>query len=98
MNTFKQFNLPPAQQGFAGDKIKIKKILNTEITVLGFKIEDSKFEGKGKRLDMQIQLKDTKHLVFTSATNLMEDIQKVPKDGFPFSTTIIEENERYQFT
>lgn len=98
MNTFKQFNLPPAQKGFAGDKIKIKKILNTEISVLDFKIQDSKFEGKGKRLDLQIEVKGVKHLIFTSATNLMEDVQRIPADGFPFLTTIVEENERYQFT
>jgi len=29
---------------------------------------------------------------------LIEVIQKIPESGFPFTTTIIEENDRYLFT
>lgn len=96
VKSFKDFGIENTEKAFTGDKIKIKKVLNMEIRVLGFRITDSKFEGKGKRLDMQIQVKDTKHLVFTSAVGLMEVIQRVPE--FPFSTTIVENNERYEFT
>jgi len=98
MKTFQQFGIKATIKAFTGDKIKINKIINREITVHDYKIEDSKFEGKGKRLDLQIELNQTKHLVFTSSVGLMEVIQQIPKDGFPFRTTIVEENERFEFT
>ncbi|MGB4775719.1 MAG: hypothetical protein WBP45_11130 [Daejeonella sp.] len=96
MKTFRDFGIKTTHQAFTGDRIKISKILNREITVHDFKIEDSKF--KGKCLYLQIQLNETKHVVFTGSTILMDVIQQVPNDGFPFKTTIIEESERFEFT
>ncbi|WP_017258424.1 hypothetical protein [Pedobacter arcticus] len=96
MKTFKDFNITVAHSAFTGDKIKISKILNREITVSDYKIDDSKF--KGKCLCLQIELNGTAHVVFTSSIILMEAIKQVPKDGMPFKTTIIQENERYEFT
>ncbi|MBD3748531.1 MAG: hypothetical protein IE931_03450 [Sphingobacteriales bacterium] len=96
MNTFKDFNITVTQQTFTGDKIKMSKILNREITVKEYKIEDSKF--KGKCLYLQIELNQINHVVFTSSVILMEAIKQVPSHGFPFKTTIIQENERYEFT
>lgn len=98
MKSFKEFGIKPTTKAFTGDKIKINKILNREIIVHDYKITDSKYEGKGKRLDLQLQLNETKHVVFTSSTGLMEAIQQVPKEGFPFKTTIVEENDRYEFS
>lgn len=34
----------------------------------------------------------------TASAVLIENIQKVPKDGFPFVTTIVKENEHFEFT
>ncbi|MFD2962791.1 MULTISPECIES: hypothetical protein [Olivibacter] len=96
MKTFKEFGIKPTKQGFTGDKIKISKILNKEINVLDFKIESSQF--KGKCLHMQIECGERKFVVFTGSTGLIDMIQRVPSDGLPFSTTIVEENERFEFT
>jgi hypothetical protein len=100
MNAFKDFGIKTTVKSFVGDKIKMSKILNKEITVLAFKIGPSKFieKGNGKCLHLQIQIGDTKYVVFTGSTGLMEDIQKVLTDKFPFTTTIVEESERYEFT
>jgi len=101
MNTFSQFNIKIESQAFEGDKIKMSKILNREIVVHHFKIEDSKVfkeRGSGKCLCLQISFDNRKHIVFIGATGLIEVIQKVPETGFPFTTTIVEENERYLFT
>ncbi|MBA4852042.1 hypothetical protein [Emticicia sp. BO119] len=97
MKKFSDFEIKNEQKTFVGDKIKISKILNKEIVVLGFEIKDSTVF-KGKCLYLQIEVGDKKHLVFTGSKMLIESIQKVPKDGFPFETTIVEENEMYQFT
>jgi len=95
---FKDFGITIEHKAFTGDKIKMSKVLNKEITVYGFKLVDSKFEGKGKCLHMQIGMQGSMYVLFTGSAILTEMIQKVPKDHFPFITTIIEENERFQFT
>lgn len=101
MKSFKDFNIEAPVKGFEGEKIKISKILNREIVVHRFKIEDSKVfnkKGSGKCLHIEISINDKKHVVFTGANGLIETITQVPDDCFPFTTTIIEDNDRYLFT
>jgi len=101
MNSFKQFEIKEPSIGFEGDKIKMSKILNKEIIIHDFKIEDSKVfpdRGTGKCLHLQISFNNEKHIIFTSSRGLIETIQQVPKSGFPFSTTIIQESEKFIFT
>jgi len=101
MKNFSQFNIKPKTKGFEGDKIKMSKILNREIVVHHFKIEDSKVfrdKGSGKCLHLQISVNNEKHIIFTSSSGLIEAIQQVPENGFPFTTIIVEDNERYLFT
>lgn len=101
MNNFNQFNIPPPAKGFEGDKIKIKKLLGRKIVVHDFTIEDSKIfkeKGSGKCLKLQISIDDEKHVIFTSASGLIEVIQQIPENGFPFTTTIIGENDRFIFS
>ena len=103
MNRFSQFDIKAPVKGFEGSKIKISKILNREIAVHDFKLEESKVpafrdKGSGKCLHLQISFDNEMHVVFTSGTGLIETIQQVPKTQFPFTTIIVEENDRYKFT
>lgn len=99
MNAFKDFQITSSRVAFTGDKIKIDRILNREIVVHDYKIEKSKFEkASGKCLFLQIEIGQTKHVVFTGSTGLMDQIEKVPRDKLPFKTTIVKENERFEFT
>jgi hypothetical protein len=103
MNRFSQFNIKAPTKGFEGSKIKISRILNKEIVVHDFKIEESKVpafreKGSGKCLHLQISFDNEMHVVFTSGTGLIETIMQVPRDQFPFTTTIVEEDDRYKFT
>jgi hypothetical protein len=101
MNNFSQLNIKIDSSGFEGDKIRIIRILDREIIVHKFEIRDSKAypnKGNGKCLYLQISLNEEKHIVFTSAVALIEAIQKVPQNCFPFATIIKEENQRYKFT
>ena len=100
MNEFKDFGIKTTSKSFVGDKIKMSKILNKKIAVIDFKMSDSKYtdKGNGKCLQLQIEVSETKHVVFTGSAFLMETIEKIPKEKFPFTTTIVEENERYEFT
>ena len=97
MKKFKDFEIVVETKLFIGDKIKISKVLNRPIIVHGFRVEDSQFN-KGKCLCLQIEFNNTKHIIFTGSSVLLESIQKVPTDGFPFESTIVEENEMYLFT
>lgn len=103
MNKFGQFGIKPVAKGFEGDKIKISKILDREIIVHAFRIEDSKVKefkekGNGICLHMQIEINKEMRIVFTSSSGLLDAIQQVPELGFPFVTTIVRNNERFVFT
>ncbi|MFA6057258.1 MAG: hypothetical protein WC756_03590 [Taibaiella sp.] len=99
MKQFSDFDIEvkPEVKRFIGEKIKIKKILNILIEVQSFRIEKSNYEGKGNRLDMQIRLNGNNHVVFTGSKILMDQIQKVPPDGFPFTATIVDANDYFEF-
>jgi hypothetical protein len=98
MRDFKEFGIMPVADDelFVGDKIKIERILNRKITVHKHEITDSKF--KGKCLTIQISLGEEKRIIFTGSMSLIDMLGKVPQEGFPFSTIIVKENERFQFT
>ncbi len=99
MKQFKDLGVTTIVQSFIGDKIKIERILNREITVYDYKIEDSKFnKGNGKCLYMQIGIGEIKYVVFSGSTVLMGTIQKITKEDFPFQTTIIKSNDHFEFT
>ncbi len=98
MNAFKDFNIKPQLYTFVGDKIKIDRIINIPITVIDFKIEESTVKQGTKRLTLQIEKNQTKHIIFTGSKILQQQIQQVQKDKFPFVTTIIKDNEYFEFT
>lgn len=98
MKKFKDFGIKTPLQSFVGDKIKIDRIINREITVYDFRVEDSKYGSNRKCLYLQIGIGDLKYVVFTGSTVLIETIQQVPKTEFPFATTIVKDNERFEFS
>ena len=99
MIDFKQLGIKAEQKSFVGTKIPIRRILDKQVVVHAFKIKDSKFnEGAGKCLYLQISLNNEMNVVFTGSVVLMDMIAKVTKEHFPFTTTIVEANGRYEFT
>lgn len=101
MKSFKDFRITPMpKKNFEGKKLKIANVLNVQIAVLDYKIEASNYGEPGtKRLTLQIEIKGEKRIFWTSSKALLHDIQLIPATGFPFTTTIIEqEDESYQFT
>ncbi len=99
MNQFKSFGIKIPTKGLEGDKVKIERVLNREITVQEFRIVKSNFEekGNGKCLHLQILVSGMQYVVFSGSGVLMEMIEQVPKDKFPFTTTIVQENKRLEF-
>lgn len=97
MKSFSTFNIQVSNNTFLGDKVKISKILNREIIVHAFNIGPSK-HFKGDCLQIHIEVNGNKHVCFSGSTKLIEQIKQVPSDGFPFQSTIVEDNEMYLFT
>ncbi len=85
---------------FVGEKIRLAKVLNTEIMVHGYRIKPSKYPEKGSDncLHLQISVGDKKYVAFSIAKVLMETLPKIPESSFPFSTKIINDNDSYEFT
>ncbi len=98
MKKFSDFNIKPSLSSFIGDKIKIDRILNTEIIVHDFKIQDSTAKPGTKLLTLQIERNNTRNIVFTGSRVLQDMILQIPKESFPFKTTIIKESEHLEFT
>jgi len=96
IKSFKDFGIQPKLKTLTGEKIKIERVLNTEITVWDYRIEPSKFTGRC--LYLQIEYKNEKRVIFSASTVLIELIEQIPKTGFPFKTTIIKNDERFEFT
>jgi len=96
MIKFKDLGIKNEVNHFYGDKIKINKIVNKEIIVLDYKIQQSKFEGE--YLQMQIKVNEVTNVIFTGSTVLIKTIQQIDKSKFPFITTITRDSEHYEFT
>ncbi len=98
MFNFKDLGIKPKENTFTGKKIDIENLLDEEIIVHDFEIGDSKhFEGT-KCLTLQIEIEKRKRIVFTSGKTLMAQINEVPEDKFPFTTTIKKNDRRLEFT
>lgn len=76
----------------------VDDVLNIEIAVLGFEIKDSTKKAGTKYLTLQIEVNENKRVVFTGSKNLSYQISQVPKEKFPFKTTIKKNDKRLEFT
>jgi hypothetical protein len=99
MKRFSELNIK-SEDGFTGDKIKIDKILNREISLIKYKIDDSKYpkNKSGKCLTLQIEFCGSRYVVFTGSDYLINQINQVNNDDFPLLATIIKTNDHFEFT
>lgn len=98
MKSFKDMGITLSSTSFIGDKIKMDAILNREILVHDYRIEDSTLKPGTKCLWMQIEVDGRKRVLFSGGKGLMQMIQQVDRADFPFKTTIIKENESPLFS
>lgn len=100
MSTIKQFkdlNIEAiVVNEFIGDKIDMKRIINRPIIVHKAKIQPSNYDGL--RLAMQIELNNEMRVAWNASKFLMNAIEQMKDDDFPFATTIVNENDCYKFT
>lgn len=98
MTAFKDLGIKAQPNSFVGDKISINKVLNQEIKVHGFKIGKSIKKENSDYLTLQIEKDKTKYVLFTGSKILIQMIKEVPEDKFPFTTTIVKNNDYPEFT
>lgn len=98
MKNFKEMGVKIPSRAFVGDKFKIDRLLNRQITVHHCKIEDSTKKPGTKCLYLQVEVEGKKGVLFTGATALIEAVRQIPEDSFPFTTTIVKDNDRYEFS
>lgn len=100
MNKFSDFEIKRPNKSLIGDRVKVDKILNQEIKVLGYRLEKSQYNKNksGLCLYLQIEYLKEKRVLFTGSDVLIHLIKQIPEDKFPFSTTIIKEGEAFIFS
>jgi hypothetical protein len=99
MKQFKDFKIKESSTGFTGTKVQMSRILNVQIEIVDYRIENSKYPDKFEKcLWMQISIDKIKHVVFSGSKFLIGAIEQIPRSEFPFLATIIRENDRFQFT
>ncbi len=95
---FKDLGIPPHEDGFIGEKIEVKRILNKSVTVHKFKVNPSK-HNTGRCATVQLTVDGNSRVMFTGSNYLIDDLEKVKKEDLPFITTIIsDDNSRLIFT
>jgi hypothetical protein len=80
-----------------GSKVKIAEVLDKEIEVIDFKIDNSKLKPNEKCLKLQFMLGSEKHIIFTGSNVLMDQCVKY-KAEMPFVTVIKMVNKHYTFS
>lgn len=99
MKRFKDF---ATEQVLDGEKMRIKDILNIEVEILSFRINDSKYQdqhdkSKKECLTLQIRHNNRKYVVFTGSKVIRDQMRKYEKE-LPFMATIREINKYYSLS
>lgn len=100
MNRWVDLNIPlPERKNFIGEKISMSKILNKDVEIIDYKIEDSKKCEGGKCLTLQLRFAGENLVLFTGARFLIKQIEKVEKNNLPVVVCIVkQEDGSYLFT
>lgn len=98
VKSFKDLNIVVERCGLKGEKIKAEKILNVQIEVHGYQLKPSKHYSGKQCIHLQIKYKGEDRAVFMEGRKLQEALEQMGEEHFPFTTTIVRENDTYEFT
>ena len=100
MKLFSELGIQIDSAPMSGEKIKINRVVNKEIEVVDFELNESKYQADKHRkcLKLQVRHEGDLRIIFTGSNMLIQAIQKVDKRMLPFKTVIVERNGYYQFT
>ncbi len=80
-----------------GGKVKLDAILNVEIQVTGYRIQDSKYSDKnksGKCLTVQFEREGERQVFFTGSDVLIQQLERYGEE-IPFLATLKKVNRHY---
>lgn len=82
-----------------GSKLKLDEVVNREITILDYRIKDSRYkkESAPRCLTLQFELEGKRYILFTGSNVLVDQIDKY-KAEIPFVTTIKKIDKYYTFS
>ena len=95
---FSTLNIKPVVNDYVGEKIQMRRLVKEEITVIAYHMRDSKKEPGTQYAAVQIKLGQELRVVFISSNPLISQLDQVPKNKFPFTTVIRNDNNHYEFT
>jgi hypothetical protein len=98
MKRFSEMDIAPLHT-FIGDSIKIDKVIGKEIVIDTYRIVESKYNKNesGKCLHLQIEFDNEKRVLFTGSDRLMNQINQVVKEDFPFIAKIERRGRGFEF-
>eukprot|EP01037_Dinobryon_pediforme_P011467 gene11467-11560_t len=86
MMTFSELGVK--SKNLTGDKITIEEILDKPIKVFDYRVAESKYS-RNNYLMIEIEFEGQKRVIISGSNVLLEDIEKIPKDGFPFCAALV---------
>jgi len=89
MNKFSDFGIKTGgdRKIFEVQLISISDVVNCEIEVLDYEANVKTEHGDGRYI-LKIRHEERECKFFTTAAQIKEALDKIPKDGFPFTATI----------
>jgi len=97
-DTVKRFSDFAQEDGpLEGGKVRLDSILNVEIQITGYRIQESKYNGKnktGKCLTVQFEQDGEQRVFFTGSDVLIQQFERYG-DEIPFLATVKKVNKHY---
>lgn len=84
-------------RSFEGDKKKVEDILNQEILIIDFKVQESKQRKGTDYITIQFKIDDILYITFTGSNVLIQQLNKY-KENIPFFTMIKKIDKYYTFS
>mgnify|MGYP000893345884 CR=1 FL=1 len=91
----KKFSDFAKNQVIDGEKIKLDDILNIDIIITAYRVNNSKFKQE-KYLQLQFELDNIRHVLFTGSSVLIKQIEEY-ESNIPFLVKIIKIKNYYTF-
>lgn len=89
MKRFSDFNINTLENKhiFAVQVISIEELTNCEVEILDYEANVKTRHGEGRYI-VKVNFEGVERKFFTNATPIKEALEQIPKNEFPFTTTI----------
>lgn len=96
IKSFSDFNIE-VKRSFEGGKLYPEDLLEQPVIFHFYEVRPSKKNDGTDCLYAQITLDNSKRLLLSSSTFLIDAIGRIPDNGFPFRAKIVKVNRHFEF-